>query len=162
MRNSLIVKKLPWASLLILSFTYGVFGWLIYSEAHELALTNPERGTSLKLFNNYWSLWLLGAFDVVLIALSLMAPFTVIRTFYATILKSNVKSFFAVIIGAFLVVVILNWIEVSARLMLLFSAGALARLDLQTRSYSQWQAFGILVFFSLIGFAIGVIANQLI
>lgn len=162
MRDGFIVKKLPWASLLTLLFTYGVFGWLIYSEAHELALTNPERSTSIKLFNNYWSLWLLGAFDVVLIALSLIAPFTMIRSFYATILKSNVKSFFAVIIGAFLVVVIVNWIEVSSRIMLLLSAGALARLDLQTRSYTQWQAFGILVFFSLIGFAIGVITNQLI
>jgi hypothetical protein len=156
------VKKLPWASLLILLFTYGVFGWLIYGEAYGLAHATSQPVLSLRLFKNYWSLWLMGAIYAVLIALSLIAPFKLIKGFYDTILKSDIKSFFAVVIGAFLVVVILNWIEVTARVMLLFSAGALARLDLQTRSYSQWQAFGILVIFSLIGFAIGVIGNELI
>lgn len=156
------MKKLPWASLLILLFTYGVFGWLIYSETHGLAHTSPEEAASLKLSNNYWSLWLTGAIDVVLIALSLIAPFKLVQDFYDTILKSDIRSFLAVIIGAFLVVVIINWIEVTVRILVLLSAGALARLDLQTRGYSQWQAFGILVFFSLIGFALGVIANQLI
>lgn len=156
------MKKLPWASLLILLFTYGVFGWLIYSETYGIAQTSSEGATSLKLFNNYWSPWLIGGIYVFLTALSLIAPFKLIRGFYATILKSDIKSFFAIIIGAFLIVVILNWIEVTTRILVLLSAGALARLDLQTRSYTQWQAFRILVVFSLIGFGIGVIANQFI
>lgn len=156
------MKKLPWTSLLILLFTYGVFGWLIYAENHGMSHAKAEEIASLKLPINYLSLWLTGAIDVVLIALSLIAPFKLVKGFYDTILKSNIQSFFGVVIGAFLVVVIINWIEFTVRILVLLSAGALARLDLQTLGYSQWQAFGVLVIFSLIGFALGVIANQLI
>ncbi len=68
----------------------------------------------------------------------------------------------SVILGAFVAVIIINWIEVFIRILVLISAGALVRLDLQTAGYSNGQAFGIIVSVSLSGFGLGVLANQLL
>jgi hypothetical protein len=62
-----------------------------------------------------------------------------------------------VILGAFMAVVILRWIEVFLRIVVLLSAGALVRLDLQTAGYSKWQSFAILLVVSLMGFGLGVV-----
>lgn len=138
----LFVKKLPWASLLLLMFTYGVFGWLV--SAGEKS----------------WLLWLMGAVYISLITLALTAPFTTMRSFYGSWLQSDTRAFLSVIVGAFFAAILLAWIEVFIRILVLIAAGALARLDLQTAGYSRWQAFGILVGVSMIGFALGVVTQQ--
>jgi|SRR4028118_516969 hypothetical protein len=138
----LFVKKLPWASLLLLLFTYGVFGWLV--SAGEKS----------------WLLWLMGAVYISLITLALTAPFTTMRSFYGSWLQSDTRAFLSVIVGALFAAIVLAWIEVFIRILVLIAAGALARLDLQTAGYSRWQAFGILVSVSLIGFALGVVKQQ--
>jgi hypothetical protein len=140
----LFVKKLPWSSLLLLLFTYGVFGWLI-------------SGADIS-----WWLWLMGGTYILLIALALSAPFTLMKNFYSSWLKSDTRAFISVIVGAFLSVIIIRWIEVFLRIMVLISAGALVRLDLQTGGYSKWQSFGILTAVSLVGFVMGVISHQLL
>jgi hypothetical protein len=76
----LFVKKLPWASLLLLVFTYGVFGWLIAADTRKLGLTS--------LPNIPWWLWLMGSAYSLLIALALTAPLTVIRSFFGSWLQS--------------------------------------------------------------------------
>lgn len=139
----LLVKKLPWTSLLLLLCTYGVFGWVITAIYAS------------------WSLWLIGAAYILLIALALTAPFRLIQSFYTSWLKSDSRAFVSVIVGAFVAVVFLHWIEIFIRIMVLISASALVRLDLQTRGVSKWQAFGILVVVPLIGFALGIFAQQL-
>jgi hypothetical protein len=138
----LFVKKLPWASLLLLLFTYGVFGWLV--SAGEKS----------------WLLWLMGAVYISLITLALTAPFTTMRSFYGSWLQSDTRAFLSVIVGALFAAIVLAWIEVFIRILVLIAAGALARLDLQTAGYSRWQAFGILVSVSMIGFALGVVKQQ--
>lgn len=140
----LFVKKLPWASLLLLVFTYGIFGWLI--SASDMS----------------WLLWLMGAVYILLIALALTAPYRLIKACYTNVLKSDTRAFMSVILGAFVAVIIINWIEVFIRILVLISAGALVRLDLQTAGYSNGQAFGIIVSVSLSGFGLGVLANQLL
>ncbi len=142
------VTKLPLSSLLLLLFTYGVFGWLVATDA---------RNNDLKSLAELSGLLWLDAGIILLLALSLTAPFKVIQNFYTSWMKSDTKAFFAVIIGAFMSVVILRWIEVFLRILVLLSAGALVRLDLQTAGYTKWQSFGTLVFVSLIGFGLGVV-----
>lgn len=139
----LFVKKLPWASLLLLVFTYGFFGWLI-------SATNIS-----------WLLWLMGAVYILLIALALTAPFSAIRSFYTSWLKSDTRAFLSVIVGAFLAVIIINWLAIFIRILVLLSAAALVRLDLQTAGYTKWQAFGILLSVSLAGFGLGVLTQHL-
>jgi hypothetical protein len=138
----LLVKKLPWISLLLLVSTYGVFGWLLTAS------------TGLALF------WLMGATYILIIASAMTAPWALIKGFYAGFLKSDSRAFVSVIIGAFVAVIIIRWIDVFFRILVLISASALARLDLQTAGYGKWQAFGILLLVSLTGFALGVLAKH--
>lgn len=139
----LFVKKLPWASLLLLVFTYGLFGWLV--SAKDIS----------------WLLWLMGGVYVLLIALALTAPFRLIRSFYTSWLQSDTRAFLSVIFGALVAVVIINWLAIFIRILVLVSAAALVRLDLQTAGYTKWQAFGILLTVSLAGFGLGVLAQHL-
>lgn len=140
--------KLPLTSLLLLLFTYGVFGWLVATDAQRNDLDTLSELSSL--------LWLDGVI-ISLLALSLAAPFQAIQNFYTSWMKSDTKAFFTVILGAFMAVVILRWIEVFLRIVVLLSAGALVRLDLQTAGYSKWQSFAILLVVSLMGFGLGVV-----
>ncbi|HEY9597742.1 MAG TPA: hypothetical protein V6D33_08740 [Cyanophyceae cyanobacterium] len=148
-REMLFVKKLPWLTLLILFFTNSIFGWLLSSSDF-----------SAEPFS--WLIWLLGAVYIVLIALALAAPLTLIQNFFGSWLQSDTRAFFSVIIAAFLSVIILCWIQIFIRILVLLSAGALARLDLQTARYGEWQSFGLLAFFSLTGFGLGVVAHLLV
>jgi hypothetical protein len=138
------IRKLPWASLLLLVFTYGLFGWLISATDRSILL------------------WLMGASYILLIALALTAPFTLVKTFYTSWLKSDTRAFLSVIVGAFVAVLIVTWIEVFVRILVLLSAGALVRLDLQTAGYNEWQCFSILVIISLTGFGLGILTQYLI
>ena len=106
--------------------------------------------------------WLMGVIYTLLITLALTAPFALIRNFYSSWLKSDSRAFLSIIIGSFFAVIILKWIEVFIRILVLISAAALVRLDLQTAGYRRWQAVGILLVVSLIGFYLGVITYQLI
>jgi len=144
----LFVNKLPLASLSLLLFSYCVFGWLVASDAQRNDLTTVSELSGV--------LWIDGAI-ILLLALSLAAPFKIIQKFYTSWMKSDAKAFFAVIFGAFLAVVILHWIDTFAHILVLLSVGAIVRLDLQTMGYSKWQSFGILVFVSVIGFGLGII-----
>lgn len=137
----LFVKKLPLPSLSLLLFTCGIFGWLI--SASEIS----------------WLLWLPGAVYLLLITLALAAPFKLIKSFYTSWLKSDVRAFLSIIFGAFFAVIIICWLEVFVRILVLISASALVRLDLQTAGYSKWQAFGILLFASLIGYSAGLLMH---
>lgn len=144
----LFVNRLPLASLSLLLFSYSVFGWLVASDA--------QRNDLHTLADISGVLWIDGAI-ILLLALSLAAPFKLIQNFYTSWMKSDIKAFFAVIFGAFLAVVILHWIDTFAHILILLCAGALVRLDLQTAGYNKWQSFGVLVLASVIGFGLGVI-----
>lgn len=139
----LLVKRLPWLSLLLLVLTYGVFGWLIAAS------------------DKSWMLWLMGAGYTLLIASALTAPWALLKGFYASFLESDSRAFVSVIVGAFLAVIIITWLGVFVRILVLISASALARLDLQTAGYNKWQAFGLLLVVALAGFGLGILTKQM-
>ncbi len=140
----LFVKKLPWISLSLLVFTYAVFGWLISATDFS------------------WLVWAMGAVYSLLIALALTAPFSLMKSFYSSWLRSDVRAFMSVIVGALLAVIIFCAFPIFIRILLLIAASALVRLDLQTAGYGEWQAFGIISVVSLIGLSLGSMANQLL
>jgi hypothetical protein len=137
----LLVNKAPWTSLLLLLFTYSIFGWLITAS------------------DSSGLLWLLGGAYTLLIASAMTAPWALLKGFYGSFLRSDSRAFVSVIVGAFVAVIFIHWIEIFIRILVLISASALARLDLQTTGYSKWQAFWILMVVSLTGFAIGILAK---
>jgi hypothetical protein len=144
------VKKFPLPSLLLLLFTDSIFGWLI--AASPLLLDSDKA----------WFLWLLGAGYVMLIVLALTAPLTMIQTVYASWLKSDTRALLSIIFSAFLAVILIRWIQLFIRILVLLSAGALARIDLQVAGYTPLQAFKILTVFSLAGYGLGIIVHQLV
>lgn len=135
------MKKLPWTSLLLVLCTYSVFGWLLTA--------SDSSGLS----------WLMGAAYILLITAALTAPWELLKGFYASFLQSDSRAFISVIVGSFVAVVVIRWIDIFVRILVLISASALARLDLQTGSCNKWQAFGILLVVSLTGFGIGILAK---
>lgn len=140
----LFVKKLPWISLLLLVFTYAVFGWLISATDFS------------------WIVWGVAAVYTLLIAFVLTAPLRLMKSFYTSWLQSDVRAFMSVIFAAFVAVIILCAFRIFIRIVVLIAAGALVRLDLQTAGYREWQAFGILAVFSLAGFSLGIVVHQML
>jgi hypothetical protein len=136
------VKKLPWTSLLLLLCTYSIFGWLLTAS------------------DSSGLIWLMGGAYTLLISSAMTAPWELLKGFYANFLQSDSRAFVSVIVGAFVAVVIMHWVEVFVRIIVLISASALARLDLQTANYNKWQAFGILLVVSVSGFGLGILAKM--
>lgn len=141
---SILSRETPWFALLLLLLTHGLFGWLM-----PVLETAP------------W-IWIVGAVSVVLIALALTAPLTLIQNFYRAWLKSDTSAFISTIVGAFIVVVILCWLPAFIRVVALITAGALVRLELQTRGYGRWRSFGIIAISSLTGYSFGLLLHQLV
>lgn len=140
------VKKLPWASLALVIFTYGVFGWLY---APRISREYLQWETDV-----VWKTAL-----VLLISLALTVGVMILRNYIDTLLKSDLSAFITIVVISFVAVIILRWIEISIRILVLVAAGALARLDLQTAGFSQLQAFLMLTFASLAGFGLGLVLN---
>ena len=171
------VKKLPWTSLLLLVFTHAVFGWLISVEAHSLwhstvkdhSIVGKHKDTLTSLWfggvhptlwDVSWWLLLMGIVCILFISFALTAPFKLIKTCYSSWLQSDFRAFMTIIVGSFLVVIIIGSLNVFVRILVLVAAGILARIDLQTRSCSEWQAFWLLSIFALIGYSLGIITQN--
>ncbi len=137
------LKKLPWATLALLLVTYSVFGWLFSS-------------------NFSWNFWLIETALVILIALLLTAPLTLLKAFFSQWMNSDTRAFLCVIASALAGVFIMTWFSFFAHILVLLSAGALTRLDLQTAGFSGTQSFWIIAIVSMAGFSLGVLLNQLI
>ncbi|MBW4648587.1 MAG: hypothetical protein KME06_07780 [Kastovskya adunca ATA6-11-RM4] len=138
------IKNLPRFSLILLLFTYSIFGWLL--SAVEVS---P------------WT-WLMGAVYVLLIASALTAPLTLMKSVFGAWLESDTRAFLSIVVGALISVIILNWFEVFMRILVLIAASTLARLDMQTAGYKEWPAFWVLAIVSIAGFGLGIVLHQLV
>lgn len=61
----------------------------------------------------------------------------------------------SIILSALLAVIIVTWLHLFATALVLTSAGALARLDIQMSGFKKWSAFGLLTAVSLTGLGFG-------
>ncbi|MGL5193430.1 MAG: hypothetical protein ACRC8Y_07480 [Chroococcales cyanobacterium] len=131
------IKALPRLSLTLLVLTYFNFGWTLATAQAPL-----------------W-VWVLSMVFTFLMAEALAAPWSIIRTFSVRWLKSDYRTFFTVMLGAFFLVVFLSWLDISAYGLALFVSAAIARLDLQTGPFSPWQDFLILFVVATLGLSLG-------
>ncbi|HEY9838712.1 MAG TPA: hypothetical protein V6D27_17655, partial [Vampirovibrionales bacterium] len=131
------IKALPRLSLLLLAATYFNFGW-------TLATAQAP-----------WWVWVVSTILTFLMAEALAAPWSIIRTFSVRWLKSDYRTFFTVLLGAFFLVVFLSWLNISAYGLALLVSAAIARLDLQTGPFSPWQDFLILFVVATLGLSLG-------
>ncbi len=98
----------------------------------------------------------MGALLVFAIALFLTTPFTNLKILLNRVLKSDTTMFGSAIAAAFISVFLLSWIETVIHFLLLFSSGALVRLDLQGAGYTSKQSFWVLSVISLGGMILGL------
>lgn len=138
-------KKLPWVSLLLLLISYTICGWLLFAVAYK-----------------HWVVWLAAGAMALLIAGALTSALPLVKDIVGFTLKSDSRAFFIVTIAAFLTVLVVTWFNAFAHALILMSAESLARLELQTSRFNQWQAFGILSLVSLAGLGLGGIAHPLV
>lgn len=138
------IQKLPLLSLTLLLLTYSTFGWIL---AEEFAA---------------WEVRLAVGIALLLLALTLTAPITLVRVCFGSWLQTDKKAFIAIIAFSFALVVIIVWIQMFARIAALLAAGALARLELQRAGYGQWQAISILCFSCLLGYGLGLVASHFV
>ncbi|MDF0553607.1 hypothetical protein [Kamptonema sp. UHCC 0994] len=131
------MKKLPWSSLTILFVTYGTFGW-----------TLSKSDTNVMV-------WILAVVAVLLLSGILTAPLTNVKTLIFRWFRTDVGAFLSIITTAFFAVVVVAWLHLFATGLVLLSAGALARLDIQTYGFKKWQGFWILTVVSLAGLGFG-------
>ncbi|MCT7976893.1 hypothetical protein [Laspinema olomoucense] len=131
------IKALPRLSLLLLAGTYCNFGW------------------TLATAESPWWVWVLSIVFIFLMAEALAAPWSIIRTISVRWLKSDYRTFFTVLLGAFFLVVFLSWLDISAYGLALLVSAAIARLDLQTGPFRPWQDFLILFVVATLGLSLG-------
>jgi len=139
-----ILKRVPWVSLTLVFLSYSTLGWVI-SE------TRPPR-----------FVWLVVVVVILILLITLTTPWSRMARYYNVLLKSNIKTFGAAVLAAFLFFVMLAWFRVFLDTLLILSATILVKIDFQTAGFRQGLAFGITSIFSLVGLALGAIAYKLI
>jgi hypothetical protein len=140
--TSLPVKKFPVVSLLLLLAAYGTFSWFLYQS------TAP------------WIVWVVVTTVALTEALLLTTLSQGLRAAIRKWLKSDIGYFSIVLIGAFSIALVLVWHHIFEYIFLILAAEILARLDLQMAGLNRWQSLAVLSIVSLLGLAIGWVANR--
>ena len=132
------MKKNSWVSLTLLFVTYFTFGWKLSEFDVPPHLT-----------------WFLAIASILVLAVALSFPLKDIKALILRWFSSDLGAFISIIVGALVAVVVFAWMHLFATCLLLISAGALARLDIQMSGWKNWRAFGLLATISLTGVGLG-------
>lgn len=103
--------------------------------------------------------WIFAIIAALFLAAGLTAPLTNAKTLIFRWFRTDVGAFISILTGAFFSVVVVAWLHLFATGLVLLSAGALARLDIQTSGFKKWQSFWLLTIVSLTGLWFGGFAN---
>ncbi|MEG4394547.1 hypothetical protein [Microcoleus sp. BROC3] len=132
------MKKNSWVSLTLLFVTYFTLGWKLSEFDVPPHLT-----------------WFLAIASILVLAVALAFPLRGIKALILRWFSSDIGAFLSIIVGAFVAVVVFAWMHLFATCLLLISAGALARLDIQMSGWKNWRAFAVLATISLTGVGLG-------
>ncbi|KDR54336.1 hypothetical protein H6G58_19325 [Arthrospira platensis FACHB-971] len=131
------IAPMLWVSIFLLMLTYMVFGWGLFNLKIE------------------WHLWVIIKLIIILIALFLTVPLENLSRPLNRWFQSNLGAFLSVVFGAFLLVVLATHMEVFTTILMALSATILTRMELQTHSTKNWQAFLVLCLVSMLGLVVG-------
>jgi hypothetical protein len=144
-------------SLLLVLSTYSAEGWLYGSWVYRLLeqeniLNNFAESARLSIL---YGVAVLGiAFLVVLFT----SPVFLLTVGLNNWLKSAIRSWLSILIGAFAFTMIVQRIDFFARFLVLVSAVFLGKLDLQLVGCNRWLCSLILVLLCWLGFTGGILA----
>ena len=145
-------------SSILLLLTYGVEGWMYglwiiskFSEQQTIftKFTEPVR------FGIFYGAAIAGILFFVII---LASPASVITASVNGWLKSDIRAFFSIFIGAFAFAILVQQLDYFARFSIMVSVVFLVKLDLQLIGCSRWLCSLILIIFCWLGFTGGILA----
>lgn len=157
----MLLKKIPWLSLSILSIAYGVFGWHYAAWAVKFI----DQG---KLF--YWILekniitvilYGLGICCILLIALAFTAPIAFMTLGTSKWINSDFGAFMSIILGAMAFALVVQWLELVAKFFVLLASVMLVRIELRTLGIKTWLSSLIIGCLCLSGFTTGILAHSI-
>lgn len=151
------LRKFPRTSLFLLLLTYCVEGWLygiwatiFLEESNFLAqLSEPTR------FAISYSIAIASILFFVVI---FTAPISLVAISLDNWLRSDVRAFLSIFLGAFAVTIIVQQIDYFARFMVFTASALLLKLDLQLIGFNRWFCTLVLMFFCWLGFTGGILA----
>ncbi|MGL5834762.1 MAG: hypothetical protein ACRC1Z_16225 [Waterburya sp.] len=146
-------------SLLLLLVTYSAEGWMYGSWIYEFVAQEniltyflAEESVGITIL---YSAAVLGITFVVLLFTS---PVLLMTVGLNNWLKSDIRAFLSIFIGAFAFAIIVQQVDFFARFLVMISAVFLAKLDLQLAGCSRWLCSIILVLLCWLGFTGGILA----
>lgn len=128
---------ITWAALGLLLLTYLHFGWTLFEA------------------NNYFFISILIISFIWSIDLFFTIPFNKFKLPIINWFRSDLGTFFMIIILSIMGVIMFTWMHIFINVLIMISATALARLELQTSKFKNWQAFLILSLLSTVGLVSG-------
>lgn len=145
-------------SLLLLLLTYGAEGWMygpwIYKFINQENILTYFVEESVRVTILYSAAMLGIAFLVLLFT----SPVLLMTVGLNNWLKSDIRAFLSVFIGAFAFAIVIQRVDFFARFLVLISAVFLGKLDLQLVGCSRWLCSLILVLLCWLGFTGGILA----
>ncbi len=99
--------------------------------------------------------WFLAVAAIFVLAIALSFPLKSTKKWIMRWISTDAGAFISIISAAFLAVIVVTWMHLFVTGLVLISAGALARLDIQIFGHQRWRTFCVLAAVSLSGLGLG-------
>ena len=139
-----MISKIPWLALAL------------------LLATNTTIGGFLAAWHEHWSVWVVVALVILLIAAMLSCSWATIRDSFAHLLASDLRTFIVAVLISLLGVLIVFWLHTLAHFLVIVCAFLLVKIDMQVANFSDRQIFRTLGFTSMLGLFLGRATEYLI
>ncbi len=139
-----MIPKIPWLALSL------------------LLATNITLGGFLAAWHEHWSVWVIVALVILLIAAMLSCSWSTIRDSFAHLLASDLRAFIVAVLISLLGVLIVFWLHTLAHFLVIICAFLLAKIDMQVANFSDRQIFRTICFTSMLGLLLGKAMEYLI
>jgi hypothetical protein len=137
MKSEQKLTIITWVSFGLLLVTCLHFGWFLFQSSSYFLIS----ATILVL------IWLMDLFFTM--------PINLFQGGVLKWIRSDLGTFFMIVFLSILGVFMVTWLQISINILLMLSATALARLELQTSRFNNWHAFIILSLLSTLGLMLG-------
>ena len=151
------LRKSPLISLFLLLLTYGVEGWL-YGSWTTFFLENSDLYADLATTTRLGILYGAAVTAILLCVVVLTAPISLVAFSIDNWLRSDMRAFLSIFLGAFAFTIIVQGVDYFARLVVFIASALLLKIDLQLIGFNRWLCTLCLIIFCWLGFTGGILA----
>lgn len=142
--------------------TYVVFGWTISESMNpwtvQLIRQAQIWGLLISPITAQYIIYFFITLIILCTILLITMPLKLLNAFFGTWLASNIKTFISILFWSFVLVVVLHRFPQIVKILLVWSASILGKLELQKFDYKNSKILAILFSTSLLGFVTGCLA----